>query len=134
LVEMNVWARIRLVFQAHRLLYHSTLGLRVIKKKKKSNVWNGGHPTPTPHVRERELFIDNLLVRIHLIIVMIWWTGLAPWDFEFPFRRCLVDLAVCEPGENWLGEHLDGREFELPSTWIKEVRLISSGRAERVLD
>ena len=26
-----------LVFKAHRLLYHSTLGLRVIKKKKKSD-------------------------------------------------------------------------------------------------
>ena len=25
-------------------------------------------------------------------------------------RRCLVDLAVCEPGKEWLGEHLDGRE------------------------
>ena len=25
----------RLVFKAHRLLYHSTLGLRVMKKKKK---------------------------------------------------------------------------------------------------
>jgi len=25
----------RLVFKAHRLLYHSTLGLRVIKKKKR---------------------------------------------------------------------------------------------------
>ena len=34
---------------------------------------------------ERELFIDNLLVRIHLIIVMIRWTGLMPWGFEFPF-------------------------------------------------
>ena len=34
---------------------------------------------------EREFFIDNLLVRIHLIIEMIWWTGLAPWEFEFPF-------------------------------------------------
>ena len=32
--------------------------------------------------REREFFIDNLLVRIHFIIVMIRWTGLAPWDFE----------------------------------------------------
>jgi len=30
-------------------------------------------------------FIDNLLVRIHFIIVMIRWTGLAPWKFEFPF-------------------------------------------------
>jgi len=27
--------------------------------------------------REREFFIDNLLVRIHFIIEMIWWTGLA---------------------------------------------------------
>ena len=34
---------------------------------------------------EREFFIDNLLVRIHYIIVMIRWTGLAPWEFEFPF-------------------------------------------------
>ena len=28
---------------------------------------------------DREFFIDNLLVRIHFIIVMIRWTGLAPW-------------------------------------------------------
>jgi len=28
-------------------------------------------------------FIDNLLVRIQLIIVVIRWTGLAPWEFEF---------------------------------------------------
>ena len=27
---------------------------------------------------EREFFIDILLVRIHFIIVMIRWTGLAP--------------------------------------------------------
>jgi len=25
--------------------------------------------------------------RIHFIIVMIGWTGLAPWEFEFPFSR-----------------------------------------------
>jgi len=34
--------------------------------------------------RERAFFIDNLLVRIHFIIVMVRWTGLAPWEFEFP--------------------------------------------------
>jgi len=34
---------------------------------------------------EREFFIDNLLVRVHFIIVMIRWTGLAPWEIEFPF-------------------------------------------------
>jgi len=31
-------------------------------------------------VLEREFFIDNLLVRIHFIIVMIRWTGIAPWE------------------------------------------------------
>jgi len=34
---------------------------------------------------ERELFMDNLLVRIHFITVMIRWTGLEPRKFEFPF-------------------------------------------------
>ena len=42
----------------------------------------------TTTCREREFFIDNLLVRIHFIIVMIKWTGLAPWDhLHEPFRR-----------------------------------------------
>jgi len=35
----------------------------------------------TVALQEREFFIDNLLVRIHCIIVMIRWTGLAPWEF-----------------------------------------------------
>ena len=34
---------------------------------------------------QREFFIDDLLVRIHFIIVIIRLTGLAPWEFEFPF-------------------------------------------------
>ena len=38
-----------------------------------------------PWYRERDFFVDNLLVRFHFIIVMIRWTGLAPWEFEFPF-------------------------------------------------
>ena len=38
-----------------------------------------------PAVAEREFFIDNLVVRIHFIIVMIRWTGLAPWEFDFLF-------------------------------------------------
>ena len=46
--------------------------------------------------REREFFIDNLLVRIHFIIVMIRWTGLAPWEFEFPFQP--VHVHAQDPG------------------------------------
>ena len=34
---------------------------------------------------EREMCMDNLLVRINVIIKMIYWTGLVPWEFEFPF-------------------------------------------------
>ena len=45
-------------------------------------------PAPSRQ-REREFFIDNLLVRIHFIIVMMRWTGLAPWEFEFPFANSL---------------------------------------------
>ena len=43
----------------------------------------------------REFFIDNLLVRIHIIIVMIRWTGLAPWE-------CYLDGegGVDEEGED----------------------------------
>ena len=43
---------------------------------------------------EREFFIDNLLVQIRLIIVMIRWTGLAPWEFEFPFPGSLTSTSL----------------------------------------
>ena len=47
--------------------------------------------------REREFFIDNLLARIHFIVVMIRWTGLAAWEFDFPFPHPagVVDCFVC---------------------------------------
>ena len=44
--------------------------------------------------RETEFFIDNLLVRIHLIIEMIRWTGLAQWEFEFPFPGSLTSTFL----------------------------------------
>jgi len=46
---------------------------------------------------ERELFIDKLLVRIHFIIVMIRWTGLAPWEFESTFPSDLTSTFL-DPG------------------------------------
>jgi len=42
----------------------------------------------------REFFIDNLLVRIRFIIVMIRWTGLAPWECEFSFPGSLTSTAL----------------------------------------
>jgi hypothetical protein len=35
-----------------------------------------------------------LTTRIHFIIVMIRWTGLAPWEFEFPFRGSLTSIFL----------------------------------------
>ena len=43
-------------------------------------------------------FIGNLLVRIHFIIVMIRWTGLAPWEFESPFPGSLTSTFL-EPAD-----------------------------------
>ena len=44
--------------------------------------------------KESEFLIDNLLVRIHFIIEMIWWTGLAPWKFEFPLSGSLTSTVL----------------------------------------
>ena len=59
-----------------------------------------GHASPRAAARrrgnKREFFIDNLLVRIHFIVVMVRWTGLAPWEFEFPFPGSLAStFLVC---------------------------------------
>jgi len=43
---------------------------------------------------ETEFFIDNLVVRIHFIFVMIRWTGLAPWEFEFSFPGSLTSTFL----------------------------------------
>ena len=46
-------------------------------------------PCLAPALPEREFFIDNLLFRVQFIILMIRWTCLAPWEFEFPFPGSL---------------------------------------------
>ena len=52
---------------------------------------------PSTLIPEREFFTDNLLVRVHFIIVMIRWTGLAPWEFEFPFPGSLTSTFLMNP-------------------------------------
>ena len=37
---------------------------------------------------------NNLLVRVHFIVVMIRWTGLAPWEFEFRFPGSLTSTFL----------------------------------------
>jgi len=84
--------------KAHRLFYHSTLGLRVIKREREREV-PGALLRPrggrflilvTRKPGEREFFIDNLLVRIHLIIEM------SPVNLEPSF--ILVTPEPVQPG------------------------------------
>jgi len=49
---------------------------------------------------EGELFFDNLLVRIHFIIVMIRWTSLAPCEFEFRFPGSLTSTFLVRYGKS----------------------------------
>ena len=46
------------------------------------------------HVRVRER--RNCLVRIHFVIVMVRWTGLAPWESELPFPGSLISTPLEE--------------------------------------
>ena len=54
------------------------------------------HTHVVTYIREvkREFCIENPLARIHFIIEMIWWTGLAPWEFEFPFPGILISTLL----------------------------------------
>ena len=105
-----------LEFKAHRLLYLSTLGLRVIKKREEKKMLSltvsrqGGcffilkRPKITFRdqdpvncarpVPEREFLIDNPVVRIYFMTVMIRWTGFAPWECEFPFPGSLTSTFL----------------------------------------
>ena len=64
------------------------LGTRVLLHQRHCFLFRHLFPPPVAAYdlrADKGFFIDNLLVRIHFIIVMIRWTGLAPWEFEFPF-------------------------------------------------
>jgi len=104
-----------LVFKAHRLLYHSSIGLRVIKKEddKKGSALDEpglavdrGQDGCARLLQESEFFIDNPLVRIHFVIEMIRWTGLAPWEFEFSFPGSLISTFL-GPTLRWIVARID---------------------------
>ena len=61
---------------------------RMNRARRETRLW---HPTERVTRREREFFIENLLVRIHRCF---WWTGFAPWEFEFPFPGSLVSRVT----------------------------------------
>ena len=61
---------------------------------------------------EREFIIDNLLVRIHRCF---WWTGLAPWEFEFPFPGSLISAFLELGDDTLLRRRIPGRyDHQIP--------------------
>ena len=66
----------------------------------------------SPCKRERKEFLtDNLLVRMNFIIQMIWWTGLAPWEFEGSLISTLLEEWR---HEEWRHEELTSRSESIP--------------------
>jgi len=62
---------------------------------------------------QSEFFIDNLLVRVHFTILMTRWTGLAPWEFVFPFPGSFTStfLSQIKEGNPTFFEAQDNQEI-----------------------
>ena len=76
-----------------------------------------------PPRQERDSFIVILLVRIHLIVEVIWWTGLAPCEFEFSFPGSLMftsQATYCcmAPEIPWTLTPFYARVFKTLSSYI----------------
>ena len=72
-------------------------------------------------LHEREFVIDNLLVRIHFLIEMIWWIGLAPWEFEVPLPGNFKFTFLEPPAKFTDPSNLERLTNE--STLVKRLRL-----------
>ena len=67
-----------------------------LERRELYTIFDGLVETHGVYTVDREFFIHNLLVRIHFIIVMIRWTGLGPWESEFPFSGSLTSAFLVQ--------------------------------------
>jgi len=74
----------------------------------------GGRDPHRPCCRETEFCVDILLVRDHFTVAMIRWTGLAPWEFEFPFPGSRTSTFLDHESHGALGV---GLEFNTSDVW-----------------
>ena len=78
---------------------------------------------------ERPFCIDNLLVRIHFIIAMIGWTGLAPWESESPFPGSLTspfqgNMPITSDN-NKNANNLRGRRVSQPTLQVIQGQILT---------
>ena len=84
-----------LVFKAHRLCVSLNSRLESKHEDKHKNLQVQAPAMQHARVHfEREFFFGSLFVQVYFIIVMIGWTGLAPWEFEFPFPDSLTSTFL----------------------------------------
>ena len=77
-------------------VYLSTINPSPYTRAGRQGRHQGGHCVCS--ARGGFLLQGEVLVRIHFIIVMIRWTGLAPWEFEFPFPGSLISTFLKHEG------------------------------------
>ena len=79
--------------------------------------------------------MDNLLVRIHCIIEMMGWTGLAPWEFKFPLPGSLTSTFLALEDHTTLGVEATNtektREEAMPDLTPSTVQINLSIRCIR---
>ena len=72
---------------------------------------------------EAKFFIDILLVRVHCIL-MIRWTGLAPWEVESPFPGSLTSTFLVIKGSGFRmqgsGFRVQGSGFRVKCSGIRD--------------
>ena len=85
--------------------------------------------------RERDFFIDNLLVQIHFNIMIIRWTGLAPWEFGLPFTGSLTSTFQYHLPPVLRARPNPGLEFKPCLVWHRRFRLCRTGnRTTEIVD
>ena len=72
------------------------LGSLSLQSRRIYTVTQGRQPEKRPSERERVIYGQPTGPN-QPIIVMIRWTGLAPWEFEFPFSRSWASKFLEKP-------------------------------------
>ena len=128
-------ARVDTVVMCHRRILDLENFLRVIMLELRSlgpkgDEWTDFNPASCQGIVPKA--DDDMEINV-VLSCLGWLNCLNPLDPDIMYRinlgmrdehtvaECLVNLAVKEPGENWVGEFFNGNVFELPSTWVKEV-------------
>ena len=93
-----------------------------------SHLARGGEQSPT----KRKFLFDNLLVRIHFIIVMMRWTGLTQREGQFPFPGSLSSTILASPrntlsatgrSHNWFVRNFTPETQPAREAFIERIQL-----------